>query len=184
MDIIGFLDLQDFAHPSFFSRHLVTPIVPDPESPTSSGGADNHETTGVITSIFSGNKPKDIGFRPSFCVLLHGSLKTEKMGGVVQFRWNIFILYSGITLKRHHWCKNFCLSCKECPRYRDSFNKFHFFTLYQSVPRETVRNVIACMNEYWFKVNSLYLAYPLFQSEVSINWKSSIFFLLIFLLLK
>ena len=80
LNIIGFLDLQDFAHPSFFSRHLVTPLASDAD-------ADNHESTGVITSIFSGNKPKDIGFRPSFCVLLHGSLKTEKMGGVVQFRW-------------------------------------------------------------------------------------------------
>ena len=75
LNILGFLDLQDFAHPSFFSRHLVTPVVTDQ--------APNNGQESVVTSIFSGNKPKEIGFQPSFCVLLHGSLKTEKMGGLV-----------------------------------------------------------------------------------------------------
>lgn len=76
LKVIGFLDLQDFAHPPFFSRHLVTPVALDE--------AASQESSGVVSSIFSGNKPKEIGFQPSFCVLLHGSLKMEKMGGIVQ----------------------------------------------------------------------------------------------------
>lgn len=86
LNIIGFLDLQDFSHPSYFSRHLVTPIASEDD--------EHGESTGIITSIFSSsNRPKDIGFRPAFCVLLHGSLKTEKMGGVVQFRYAFTIFF-------------------------------------------------------------------------------------------
>lgn len=81
LKVLGFLDLQDFAHPPFFSRHLVTPVYSDEE-------ANNQETNGVVSSIFSGNKPKELGFQPSFCVLLHGSLKMEKMGGIVRLSEN------------------------------------------------------------------------------------------------
>ena len=66
LNIIGFLDLQSFSNPAYMSRHLVIPVQSD------------QNCTGT-------SKNKDsISFQPSFCVLLHGSLKMEKMGGVVK----------------------------------------------------------------------------------------------------
>jgi len=80
LKILGFLDLLDFSHPAYYSRHLITPVsVPSEDLPT-------EESNGIVSSIFSGNKPKEISFQPSFCVLLHGSLKTEKMGAIVEVR--------------------------------------------------------------------------------------------------
>ena len=62
--IVGFLDLQDFSNPPYLSKHMITPVQ----------------------MVKDGNKAKDdfVGFQPSFCVLLHGSLKMEKMGALVQ----------------------------------------------------------------------------------------------------
>ena len=40
-------------------------------------------------SIKEKEKEKDGGHRPSFCVLLHGSLKIEKMGALVKLRYPI-----------------------------------------------------------------------------------------------
>lgn len=69
MNIIGFLELVDFGNPPFVSRHLVLPLTPD----------ENKSLTP------NKNKEKEsVGYQPSFCVLLHGSLKMEKMGAVVK----------------------------------------------------------------------------------------------------
>ncbi|EDO45684.1 predicted protein [Nematostella vectensis] len=61
INICGFLDTVDVSSPASISRHLVIPIGKDGE------GA-----------------PEDDGKAPSFCVLLHGSLKVEKMVAIVQ----------------------------------------------------------------------------------------------------
>jgi len=70
LQVIGFIDLQDFSNPPFISRHLVLP------------------TTVSNEQIKSREKP-------NFCVLLHGSLKMEKMGAVVSLGYGWYgMLYS------------------------------------------------------------------------------------------
>ncbi|XP_065672725.1 integrator complex subunit 14 [Hydra vulgaris] len=66
LNIIGFLDLQSFSNPAYMSRHLVVPIQ-----------NENNQNN-------AGKNKDSISFQPSFSVLLHGSLKMEKMGAVVK----------------------------------------------------------------------------------------------------
>ena len=67
INVIGFLDMQDISNPPYLSRHLVLPI------------ADSSSSSSTKRS-----KQEDTGRAPSFCVLLHGSLKIEKMVAVAK----------------------------------------------------------------------------------------------------
>ena len=68
LQIAGFLDIADISNPPYISRHVVLPI---PKS----------------TKAIDGNKAQQAteedAKSPSFCVLLHGSLKIEKMVAIV-----------------------------------------------------------------------------------------------------
>lgn len=70
--ICGFLDVADVGSPPHISRHLVIPLA------SSSGDSKNKEG-GKETAKDS----EEDGKTPSFCVLLHGSLKVEKMVAIV-----------------------------------------------------------------------------------------------------
>ena len=83
MDVIGFLMLQDFGNPPFISRHLILP--------------SNVEQSKTLPTL-NKNKEKDsAGHQPSFCVLLHGSLKMEKMGAIVKLRLVHFLVFFAIV---------------------------------------------------------------------------------------
>lgn len=66
--IYGFLDVLDASSPPCMSRHLVIPVINSTNGKAEEGGKEQ----------------EDGGKTPSFCVLLHGSLKVEKMIAVVQ----------------------------------------------------------------------------------------------------
>jgi len=72
LSICGFLDVADIGSPSHISRHLVIPV------PTSSGESKDKE--GGKEAVKDSDED---GKTPSFCVLLHGSLKVEKMVAIV-----------------------------------------------------------------------------------------------------
>lgn len=69
--ICGFLDIVDASSPPCMSRHLVIPT----------SGTENGST---VTNGDASKEQEDSGKTPSFCVLLHGSLKVEKMIAIVQ----------------------------------------------------------------------------------------------------
>lgn len=69
LQIAGFLDIADISNPPYISRHVVLPI---PKS--------SKDTDGIKTNLSADEEAKN----PSFCVLLHGSLKIEKMVAIVQ----------------------------------------------------------------------------------------------------
>ena len=69
--IVGFLDIADISNPPYVSRHVVMPI------PKSSKDSDGNKILQVAAT-------DDEAKSPSFCVLLHGSLKIEKMVAIVQ----------------------------------------------------------------------------------------------------
>ncbi len=71
LKITGFLDIADISNPPFISRHVVMPI-----SKTSRDDGTNQKNS-------TGCSEED-GKTPCFCVLLHGSLKIEKMVGIIQ----------------------------------------------------------------------------------------------------
>jgi len=83
INIIGFLDLNEFRNPPFVSQHIVVPV----KTSTTNSSSNSSKKGGV-------GKDKELsvneGQQPSFCVLLHGSLKMEKMGAVVQLSENWF----------------------------------------------------------------------------------------------
>lgn len=72
LSICGFLDLVDVGNPPHISRHLVIPFA-------SSSGDSKDKESGKET-VKEGDED---GKTPSFCVLLHGSLKVEKMVAIV-----------------------------------------------------------------------------------------------------
>lgn len=72
LSICGFLDVADAGSPPHISRHLVIPV------PTSS--ADSKDKEGGKETV---RDTDEDGKTPSFCVLLHGSLKVEKMVAIV-----------------------------------------------------------------------------------------------------
>ncbi|XP_068741564.1 integrator complex subunit 14-like [Montipora capricornis] len=72
LSICGFLDVADIGSPPHLSRHLVIPI------PTAV--ADGKEKEGGKDTTKDGEEDGKI---PCFCVLLHGSLKVEKMVAIV-----------------------------------------------------------------------------------------------------
>ncbi len=69
-NIIGFLDIADISNPPYVSRHVVTPIPKSSQTNTK--------------QVLSPTCSDEDGKTPCFCVLLHGSLKIEKMVAVVQ----------------------------------------------------------------------------------------------------
>ena len=70
--ICGFLDVADVGSPPHISRHLVIPLA-------SSSGETKDKEGGKEAAKDS----EEDGKTPSFCVLLHGSLKVEKMVAIV-----------------------------------------------------------------------------------------------------
>lgn len=81
--ICGFLDACDVGNPQCVTRHLVIPTA-------ANIGNDSENGT-----------PSTTGKSPSFCVLLHGSLKVEKMVAFAQLGINWFgILYSWADSKK------------------------------------------------------------------------------------
>ena len=68
LHIAGFLDIADISNPPYISRHVVLPI---PKNAKANDGNKAQQAT------------EEDARSPSFCVLLHGSLKIEKMVAVV-----------------------------------------------------------------------------------------------------
>lgn len=92
--ICGFLDASDMGNPPCVTRHLVIPT----------GSAMNDTKTGTSSGVD--------GKSPSFCVLLHGSLKVEKMIAFAQLGPNWFgMLYSWADSKKK---SNLVLSVFPC----------------------------------------------------------------------
>lgn len=82
LNIIGFMDLQDICNPPYMSRHVVLPVV-------------------SISQDGKSMQKDAISFQPSFCVLLHGSLKMKKMGAIVKLGEDWYgMLYSWADNKK------------------------------------------------------------------------------------
>ena len=75
--ICGFLDIPDVGSPPCLSRHLTIPVG------SALATSEKHGDSKSETSDGSKEQEED-GKTPSFCVLLHGSLKVEKMIAIVQ----------------------------------------------------------------------------------------------------
>ena len=73
LNICGFLDVCDIGSPPHLSQHLVIPCSTVAE-----------DTPDLDGNVESGKEGEEDGKVPSFCVLLHGSLKVEKMVAIVQ----------------------------------------------------------------------------------------------------
>ena len=69
---VGFLDIADISNPPYISRHVVIPV------PKQNQDLENGCKVTQVTAT------DDDARNPSFCVLLHGSLKIEKMVAIVQ----------------------------------------------------------------------------------------------------
>ena len=89
LSICGFLDVADIGNPPHLSRHLVIPI--------STSSADGKEKEG---SKDVNKDSEEDGKTPCFCVLLHGSLKVEKMVAIVSLElvFTILIIISIIKI--------------------------------------------------------------------------------------
>lgn len=72
LSICGFLDVADIGSPGHMSRHLVIPVP--------SLSEDGKDKEGGREAAKDSDED---GKTPSFCVLLHGSLKVEKMVAIV-----------------------------------------------------------------------------------------------------
>ncbi|XP_014677770.1 PREDICTED: von Willebrand factor A domain-containing protein 9-like [Priapulus caudatus] len=96
IEICGFIDLADAASPAIISRHLVLPLPPtklaskEAKKEVESGDTDEEETDVDV-----------IAKTPSFCVLLHGSLKVESMTAICQVGEDWYgMLYSWADTKK------------------------------------------------------------------------------------
>lgn len=78
--ICGFMDINDVASPASRSRHLVLP-VPVNKGENADGVVKVETESGDEEGATSAS---DDGKAPSFCVLLHGSLKVENMVAICQ----------------------------------------------------------------------------------------------------
>ena len=88
--ICGFMEISEVSSPAVHSRHLVIPLqenkeevkkyvsamVSNPSNPSDFGALDMEDMVSTMCS--------DEGRQPSFCVLLHGSLKVEGMVAICQ----------------------------------------------------------------------------------------------------
>lgn len=75
--ICGFLNISDAGNPPCLSRHLTVPVGPVTTGSEKLSDSKNETVDNV-------KDQEDDGKKPSFCVLLHGSLKVEKMVAIVQ----------------------------------------------------------------------------------------------------
>lgn len=101
IQVCGFLDLVDVANPPTLSRHLVLPVpsaTTASATPTPSPAAEE----GVLkVEAEEEEGANDDGKQPSFCVLLHGSLKVEGMVALCQLGPEWYgILYSWADSKK------------------------------------------------------------------------------------
>ncbi|CAG2100999.1 unnamed protein product [Medioppia subpectinata] len=90
MYICGFMEIADVSSPPVHSRHLVLPLQESKEevkksaavmiaNPSNAADCGSVDMEDIVTSMCS-----DEGRQPSFCVLLHGSLKVEGMVAICQ----------------------------------------------------------------------------------------------------
>lgn len=97
IEICGFLDIADVSNPPTLSRHLVLPLA----SPKPSGEDVKDSPSRVKTENDEEDGANDEGKQPSFCVLLHGSLKVEGMVAICQLGTNWYgMLYSWADSKK------------------------------------------------------------------------------------
>ncbi|XP_071965824.1 integrator complex subunit 14-like isoform X2 [Antedon mediterranea] len=90
LHICGFLDSTDVSSPPSTARHLVLPVPNREFNKVVSGAVDSEDA----------NNSED-GKTPSFCVLLHGSLKVENMVALVQVSEDWYgMLYSWADNKK------------------------------------------------------------------------------------
>lgn len=95
ISICGFLDINDVSSPPSLSRHLVLPILPPKEELKSAVVKQEVETNE------ENGGPIEEGKQPSFCVLLHGSLKVEGMIALCQLTTEWYgMLYSWADSKK------------------------------------------------------------------------------------
>uniref|UniRef100_A0A4W3K1T3 Integrator complex subunit 14 n=1 Tax=Callorhinchus milii TaxID=7868 RepID=A0A4W3K1T3_CALMI len=94
LDILGFIKIADISSPPVLSRHLVLPIAFNKEG--------DDLGTGIPEETEDENSASQIaGKMPSFCVLLHGSLKVEGMVAIVQLGPDWYgMLYSQADSKK------------------------------------------------------------------------------------
>ncbi|XP_022108011.1 integrator complex subunit 14-like [Acanthaster planci] len=100
LNICGFLDCADVSSPPVMSRHLVLPLATKEKSHAGSGegGAEGADKT---DDKDSGPTSSEIGSTPSFCVLLHGSLKIENLVALVNVGENWYgLLHSCADSKK------------------------------------------------------------------------------------
>ncbi|XP_075216602.1 integrator complex subunit 14 isoform X2 [Lycorma delicatula] len=91
LEICGFIELVHVGSPAAVSRHLV---LPHP-------GAQPPPQPAIKMEIDSDDETHDEGKTPSFCVLLHGSLKVENMAAMCQVGKNWYgVLYSWADSKK------------------------------------------------------------------------------------
>ncbi|XP_070542502.1 integrator complex subunit 14-like [Ptychodera flava] len=85
LELCGFMDIADICSPPIISRHLVLPTA---AKDVNLKGAEEEDTV-------------DEGKTPSFCVLLHGSLKVENMVALAQLGPHWYgMLYSWADSKK------------------------------------------------------------------------------------
>lgn len=118
IQICGFMDINEVASPPVHSRHLVLPLPASREevkkyasvlvTNPNGGSESNVDVEELVNSLCS-----DEGRQPSFCVLLHGSLKVEGMVAICQIgnpNW-YGMLYSWADNKKK---SNLMLSAFKC----------------------------------------------------------------------
>ncbi|XP_033634370.1 integrator complex subunit 14-like [Asterias rubens] len=99
LSICGFIDCADASSPPVISRHLVLPLpVKDKNSSGSGEGAEGGDKTEEKETVPSST---EMGSNPSFCVLLHGSLKVENLVALVNVGENWYgLLHSCADSKK------------------------------------------------------------------------------------
>ncbi|XP_038072885.1 integrator complex subunit 14-like isoform X2 [Patiria miniata] len=100
LSICGFLDCSDVCSPPVISRHLMLPLPNKEKSSVTSGegGAEGGDKT---EEKDNGPTPSEVGSTPSFCVLLHGSLKVENLVALVNVGENWYgLLHSCADSKK------------------------------------------------------------------------------------
>ncbi|XP_030833071.1 integrator complex subunit 14 [Strongylocentrotus purpuratus] len=97
LQVCGFLDMGDAVSPPSVSRHLVIPYISKEKSETSPDAKDSDKPEEDASS----STTTEEGKTPSFCVLLHGSLKINGMVALVQITDDWYgILYSWADSKK------------------------------------------------------------------------------------
>lgn len=93
--ICGFIDIADIASPPSFSRHLVLPVQ------THKDGSKSPVVKQEASDSAEEDPANEDGKQPSFCVLLHGSLKVEGMVAICHLGGEWYgMLYSWADSKK------------------------------------------------------------------------------------